>query len=347
MNHNAVVPLSVAMGFAILTSVGCSSRTSQPSKTEDGLDKVSLMLNWYPEAEHGGFYAAREHGIFEKYGLSVEIVAGGPNAPVAQELVTGRVQFAVGNADDVLLFNQQSANVVALMAPIQDTPRCILVREDSGVMSLDGLAGLTLQANEGRPFVDYMRSEGLLDNVNVVPYSGTVTGLVTDKSVAIQAYSFSEPLVAQQEGVATRKLMLAQAGFNPYASCLIATRSYLDEQDDVAERMTKACIEGWQQYLQDAEKSNRAILADNQHGMTLEALEFGATDLRGLCLPGEMDIKQVGKMSARRWQELVKQFQDLDLVDKSMKAEDVFDASFITSTSADTSAETAAETVVE
>lgn len=339
MNHNAVVSFGVAMGLAILSAIGCSGGASQPSKTEDGLDEVKLMLNWYPEAEHGGFYAAREHGIFEKYGLSVEIVPGGPNAPVAQELVTGRVQFAIGNADDVLLFNQQQANVVALMAPIQDTPRCILVREDSEVRSLDSLAGLTLQANEGRPFVDFMRSEGLLKDVNVVPYSGTVTGLVADESVAIQAYSFSEPLVAQQEGVATRKLMLAEAGFNPYASCLIATASFLDEQPDIAARMTKACIEGWQQYLEDSEKSNQAILADNQHGMTLEALEYGATDLRGLCLPDGMDFEQVGKMSPQRWQELVKQFKDLDLVDESMKAEDVFDASFMSAQPAEMAAE--------
>ena len=29
------------------------------------LTKVALLLNWYPEAEHGGFYAAQVHGIYE------------------------------------------------------------------------------------------------------------------------------------------------------------------------------------------------------------------------------------------------------------------------------------------
>ncbi len=80
-------------------------------------------------------------------------------------MISGRVQFGIGNADDVLLFRQQDANVVALMAPILNTPRCVLVREDSGIKSLDGLKGVILQANQGQPFVDYMKSKGMLEGV--------------------------------------------------------------------------------------------------------------------------------------------------------------------------------------
>ncbi len=47
-----------------------------------GLTKIKLLLNWYPEAEHGGFYAAKADGIYEKYGLDVEIVPGGKSTVV-------------------------------------------------------------------------------------------------------------------------------------------------------------------------------------------------------------------------------------------------------------------------
>lgn len=315
-----------------LTLLGCSRAT--PQKTANGLDKVSLMLNWYPEAEHGGFYAAKVHGVFERYGLDVELKSGGPNAPVAQELLTGRVQFAIGNADDVLLFCEQDADIVALMAPIQNTPRCILVRDSSDIKSLSDLKGLTLQANAGRPFVDYMQSEGLLDGVQVVPYSGTVTGLVADSNTAIQAYSFSEPLIAKQQGVETRSLMLSDAGFNPYASCLITTQDFLDDNDDITRRMVAACREGWIRYLEDSSQTNAAILADNQQGMTQEALDFGADQLRPLCLPEGMAIEQVGQMSLGRWQQLTEQFLTLKLVTaENVQAESVFDSSYLESSS--------------
>ena len=145
----SLVPL---FGLSLLIVVGCTSKrpVSEPGER---LEPVTLMLNWYPEAEHGGFYAAKVLGIFERYGLDVEIRAGGPNAPVAQELVTGRVQFAIGNADDVLLFRNQGVPVVALMAPIQNTPRCVLVRADSKVTKLSELSGYVLQANAGAPIL--------------------------------------------------------------------------------------------------------------------------------------------------------------------------------------------------
>ncbi len=316
----------------LLATVGCDNKPA----TKTDLDKVTLMLNWYPEAEHGGFYAAQVNGTFEKHGLEVTLKPGGPNAPVAQELLTGRVEFAVGNADDVLLFCEQDADIVALLAPIQNTPRCILVREDSDVDSLTKLSGLTLQANAGRPFVDYMKSQGLLNGVQVVPYPGTVTNFVADENTAIQAYSFSEPLLAEQQGVKTRKLMLSEAGFNPYASCLITTDSYISDNQDIVQRMVSACQEGWQAYLQESESANAAILADNQHGMTQEALNFGAEQLAPLCRTAEMSNEDVGRMSQERWETLVKQFVELGLVDaERVKAENVFDNSFLTTSEAE------------
>lgn len=295
---------------------GCDRRPL-PESSADGveqLEQVTLMLNWHPEAEHGGYYAAQVHGIFERYGLEVEIRPGGPNAPVAQELVTGRAHFALGNADDVLLFRNQDVPVVALLAPFQNTPRCILVRAEAEARDLSDLSGMILQANTGRPFLDYMRAEGHLEGVQVVPYSGSVAKLVSDPNTAIQAYSFSEPFMAREQGVEVRTLMLSDIGFNPYASCLLATESYIADEPQVVHRMVLACREGWQQYLQDPQQANRAILEDNEFGLTADALAFGMQAVVPLCLPDQMPLEQVGQMQLERWQTLIQQFEDLELI---------------------------------
>ena len=244
--------------------------------------------------------------------------------------MTGRVQFAIGNADDVLLFREQEAPILALLAPIQNTPRCIMVRADSPAQSLDQLAGMTLQANVGRPFLTFMENRGLLKEVRVVPYSGSVANFVSDTNTAIQAYAFSEPLLAQQQGVSTRQLMLSDVGFNPYASCLITTENYASEREDVVQRMVSACREGWAQYFEDASRSNAAILADNPHGMTQEALEFGVKELRPLCLPEGLAVEDVGSMDLQRWQALVDQFAQLGLLDaQKVPASAVFTTKYL------------------
>ncbi len=318
-------------GFALLACAlvgGCESSSSssgaKPEVDANGQQRVTLMLNWYPEAEHGGFYAAQVHGIFKKYGLDVEIRPGGENSPVAQELVTGRVQFAIANADDVLLFREQGADIVSLLAPIQQTPRCVLVRADSGIDSLSKLKGMTLQANKGQAFLNFMEVRGMLEGVQVIPYAGSVAQFVADKNTAIQAYNFSEPQLAEEKGVAVKTLMLSEIGFNPYASCLVATGETIKKNPDLAKRMTDACREGWQKYLESPSETNAAILDLNRERMTAAALQYGAEKLKPLCEVGS-DPAQIGGMTLERWQQLVDQFVELKLITKEkVKAADAF-----------------------
>lgn len=313
--------LGLLLSLAWLATLGCSP-PPQPagSQTAPGTapsrDKVKLLLNWYPEAEHGGFYAALVHGIFEKHGLDVEILPGGRSSAVTPEMVLGRVEFGVGNADDVLMARSEESQLVAVLAPLQIGPRCIMVREDSGINSFGQLKNLKLEADAGLPFVAFLKSQQLLDSsVQIVPYFGSTAQIVAGPGTAQQAYSFSEPFLAEQQGVKVRSLMLADVGWNPYACCLLVTDDYLARQPEIVRRMVTASAEGWQQYLRDPAKTNEYILSQNQQGMTREALDYGVEALRALCLPNGMEESKLGSMSVERWQSLYQQMVELKLID--------------------------------
>src|SRR5438105_2650318 len=94
---------------------------------------VKLALNWNTVTEHGGFYAALRRGYYREAGLDVEIVKGGPNAPVIPLVARENMAFGISNADGLLLGRAQDAPVVALMAPLQISPRCIMVHESTGI----------------------------------------------------------------------------------------------------------------------------------------------------------------------------------------------------------------------
>jgi len=303
---------SIRIGLCLLLSVlGCSNRDTDSGRT-------FAQLNWYPESEHGGLYQALADGTYADAGLDVEIRPGGSATPVAPELVLGRVQFAVTNADDVVLFRAQGADVVAVLAAMQNHPRCILVREDSGIETFEDLAGMTLQRQTGRAFLHFLRSKGLLDQVQEVPYHNSVTSLVTDKNIAIQAYSFAEPHLAEQQGVKVRKLMLSDIGWNPYSSVLITSGEMIRTEPERVRQFVQATRTGWQNYLTDPTKGNTAILAANRHGMTAEALQFGEAELRTLALPNDQPIESVGQMARDRWQTLVDQMQNLGVIEKDV-----------------------------
>jgi len=308
----------------LILILGCDSgKTTKvataPTENESAksLTKVALVLNWYPEAEHGGFYAAKVHGIFEKYGLDVDIQPGGKTTIVPQTLTLGRAQFGVINADDVLISRNQEAPIVALMAPIQQGPRCIMVRADSGIQSFEALKNITLQIDSGRPYVAFLKSKGLLDDsVKLAPYFGSVAQIVAGPGYAAQGYSFSEPFMAKQQGVEVNQLMMSQIGYNPYASLLVSTESYVKDHNEICRKMVQASVEGWQKYLSDPNQTNEVILAANKQGLTKEALEFGVEALKPLCYQGE-DTSSIGAMSTTRWTELGETLVDLKIIDRA------------------------------
>ncbi|WP_164104638.1 ABC transporter substrate-binding protein [Candidatus Laterigemmans baculatus] len=327
---------AAAVLFLALLAAGCnrSSTSSEGGREEaDGasLPRVTIQLNWYPESEHGGVYAAQAAGLYSAAGVDVAIRPGGQGTRVAPELAMGRIEFAFANADDVVLFRQEGVDVVAVLAAMQNHPRCILVRADSRVESFEQLRGMTLQRQAGRPFLAFLRSRGLLEGVREVPYAGSVAELVTSKDTAIQAYSFAEPLLAEQQGVEVRTLMLSDLGWNPYSSVLVTTGGMIREQPDLVRRVVSATQRGWQQYLEDPAEGNAAILAANRHGMTAEVLEFGSEGLRELALPEGFSRAEVGKMTLERWQMLIDQMAELELVDPAkVQASDCFTTEFLT-----------------
>src|SRR4051794_34946431 len=111
-------PLCLCVSVALLFNPGCKddSKSKATSTGAAGLAKVRLTLDWKPEPEFGGFYAARQIGAYEKHGLDVDIKPAGAGAPTWQLVATGKTEFATTAADQVLIARSQGADVVALFA---------------------------------------------------------------------------------------------------------------------------------------------------------------------------------------------------------------------------------------
>lgn len=328
------------VGFCL----GCSNELDQSTATDDGEStgvaasspvprSVTLALNWYPEAEHGGYYAALVHGFFEKAGLQVTIRPGGPGVPVIQDVATGRVEFGVSNADQILVGRAREADVVALFAALQTSPRCIIVHESSGIKKFEGLKNLTLAINQNSTFGNFLQRQVSLEGCTIVPYPGNVSTFLLNQDFAQQAYVFSEPFTAKKEGGDPHSLMAADIGFNPYTSTLIAEASTIADDPDLVRDFTQAVQKGWQKYLTEPEETNRFILAqtDEMNDEDLDILEFGAKELQALCLPlDSTGIVPLGNMTKERWQRMADQLVECEVVDEgTLNVDDAFTTEFL------------------
>lgn len=272
--------------------------------------RVRIALNWFPEVEHGGFFAALVHGYYKEEGLDVELVSGRPDAPVLPQVAAGRAEFGVADASEVLLARAQGVPVVALAAGLQHNPRCVMVHADSGVTTLADLKDMTLALAAREPFATFLQRRFTWPGVQVVPYTGSVAPFLVDPRAAQQAYVFSEPLIAEAEGARVRCLLVADLGFDPYASLLVTSETLLAGRRELAAKITRATVRGWQQYLRDPSAANAEIRA--RHGELAPAIvERGAATLNPLVDPGGVEV---GSMSDDRWRILHGQLVDAGLV---------------------------------
>jgi len=284
-------------------------RLAEAPPTPEAPSKVWIELNWFPEVEHGGYYAALVHGYFTDEGLNVEIIPGGPKAPVVAQVASNPWHFGIDNADKLLLGRAQKADVIAVFAPIQDSPRCILLHAESPIKSFDDLAqqtDFTLAMNPGQPFAQFLMKKLPLDTVRQVPYPGNISQFLLEKNYGQQAYNFSEPFVARQQGAATKELMVSELGFNPYTSALLVHEMLAKEQPEVVRKMVRASRRGWQRYLSEPSATNKYIHEQNPE-MPLEVLQFGVSELKPLCLPKHMLPSTFGQMTPERWETLANQ----------------------------------------
>jgi NitT/TauT family transport system substrate-binding protein len=285
-------------------------------------DAARIALNWFPEPEHGGYFAT------DLDSLSVELLPGGPGVPVVPRVASREVDFGVVNADDVVAARAAGVPVVALLAPIHRSPWCVMVHARSGIERLADLRDVTLAMQAGTPQLAWLERTVRLERVRIVPYSGSVAAFLASDGYAQQAYVFSEPIIARAKGADPRCLSIAETGFDPYASVLVTSEAWLRDRPERVRAVTAASAAGWRRYIEEPDGTNARILARNPE-LGREVLADGAAALHPLVLDDAARSAGVGSMDPARWATLVRQMREIGMIEAPLDPATLYDDRFV------------------
>jgi len=265
--------------------------------------KIRLALNWKPDPEFGGFYAAD----YAKHGLDVDILPGGAGTPTVQMIGAGSTEFGIVAADEVLLARAQGNDVVALFAVFQHNPMGIMVHASRKLESIgDVLKSGTLAIQSGLPYARLLQKKFGFDRVRVVPSpGGDLTAFLHDENFAQQCFVMAEPLQAKRRGVEVKVFPVSDIGYNPYTTVVAVGGDLLRKNPDMANHMVTAVRDGWRAYLDNAAPANEKMHALNP---TIDAASFAeiADAQKGL-----IESNTLGKMTKERWDTLASQLKGL------------------------------------
>jgi putative hydroxymethylpyrimidine transport system substrate-binding protein len=112
--------LVILLPVVCLLLAACGEKKESVTPTSANAQPMTLMLDWFPNADHVGIYQALANGYFAQAGLDVHVeVPSNPASPL-QLLAAGKVDAAISYEPEVLLARNQNLPLVSVAALVQE-----------------------------------------------------------------------------------------------------------------------------------------------------------------------------------------------------------------------------------
>jgi NitT/TauT family transport system substrate-binding protein len=300
------------------------------------LEKVVFASNWLAQAEHGGFYQAVADGTYAKYGLDVKILPGGPTKNNRLLLVAGRADFYMG---DNLIgeFSALAENIpiVTVAAIFQKDPLVFMSHPGAGLDRFDdlpkadkafiGLATLTT-------VWPWMEKKWGFSRAKVATYNFNSAPFIADKHSIEQGYLTSEPFsIARSGGFKPNVFLLADHGYETYATTIETRRGLIDKNPDLVRRFVEASILGWVHYLHGDNSAANALIKRENPDMDDAQIAYSIEQMKahGIVESGDALKRGIGAMNRAR---IARFYRDMAAAGAAPKGLDLakgFDYSFV------------------
>jgi ABC-type nitrate/sulfonate/bicarbonate transport system substrate-binding protein len=231
---------------------------------------IIVMLDWTPNTNHLGLYAAQARGYYDEANLDVTIQPAG-DVQVEQVVATGRAQFGVSYQETFTYARAEGTPIVSLAAIIQHNTSGFAALADQHTLSSPAdLAGLRYggfgSAIE-RPIINSLVTceGGEADSVEVIDigFVEPFPLLERDRIDFVWLFYGWDGIRGEQQGLELSLLML-----NDYTECvpdyytpiLITNERLIEEQPDVVAAFVQATARGYADAIRDPEGAAELLL---------------------------------------------------------------------------------------
>jgi len=186
-------------------------------------DKMTLILDWFINPDHGPIILAEELGYFEEAGLEVEVVAPADPSDPPKMVAAGQADLAISYQPQLHLQIENGLPLRRVGTLVATPLNCLLVLEDGPIKSTADLAGrkvgFSVSGVEEVLLSTILGQHGLtLDDIELVSVNWSLSPSLMSRQVdaVIGAYRNFELNQMEIEGVPGNCFFVEEEGVPPY-----------------------------------------------------------------------------------------------------------------------------------
>ena len=274
-----IVLLAVPLALA-----GCGNKEEPVVAGSVKPQKFTLVLDYFPNADHAGIYAAKASGAFAKAGLDVDIKVPGDPADPLKLVAAGKADLAVSYEPELFLARDKGVELVGVGAIAQKPLTSIVSLGPAKIRTPADLAGKTV-GTSGVPYQSaYLRT--ILTKAGVDPASvkevnvgfNLVPSLLSKKvDATLGAFWNYEGVQLAREKKDPSIIKVDDVGVPTYDELiLVARQDSLGKRGALVRRFVQALRQGTEAVRKNPEVGIAPLLAANKdldRGLQLAAVK--------------------------------------------------------------------------
>jgi len=202
-------------------------------------EKLTLILDWFINPDHGPIIIAQEKGYFDEQDLEVEIIAPADPAIPPKLVAAGKADLAVSYQPQIHLLVHEGLPLIRVGTLIATPLNCLLVLKDGPIKSIADLrgkkVGFSVAGVEEALLSAILKSYGLsIDDIELVNVNWSLSPSLMSKQVdaVIGAFRNFELNQMDIEGVPGRCFYLEEEGLPSYDELI-----YIAHREKMANEM--------------------------------------------------------------------------------------------------------------
>ncbi len=261
-HHRAACRL-LLLGFALVLLI-----IPSPAHSGEGqhLKPAVFLPQWVPQAQFAGYYVALDRGIYQKHGIDLKILTGGPDRPADDYLKEHKVDFATLWLSTTIPMRAEGIPIINLAQIMQHSALMLVAKKSSGVIEPRdmqgkkvGLWGPVFQI-QPRAF---FRKYGI--DVEVIRQSFSVNLFLRDGVDVASAMWYNEYHTILNSGLNQEELstfFFHEHGLNFPEDGIYTLEETRNRDPELCKAFVRASIEGWQYAFSHPEKALDIVMSN-------------------------------------------------------------------------------------